>query len=227
MSDELSQRPHQTSVISRNEDAREAKLEAAELQKYLMAKIFFDCREYDRCASVFLPITLPKGELSLNEAASGNSGNGDKKPKEKASGSSSAALMSSGFPHLSQKALFLALYAKYMAGEKRRDEEAEQILGPSDNGSVINRELVGISQALEARFEMQHSRNETGQGWLEYLYGFVLAKGKNEREARSWLVKSLNLYSFNWGAWQELASLIESIEEVSECLLLQLLAPII
>jgi anaphase-promoting complex subunit 8 len=33
------------------------------------------------------------------------------------------------YPKLSQKSLFLALYAKYLAGEKRKEEETEMVLG--------------------------------------------------------------------------------------------------
>ena len=39
-----------------NPDRKEARLEAKELNRFLMAKSFFDCREFDRCAAVFLPV---------------------------------------------------------------------------------------------------------------------------------------------------------------------------
>lgn len=202
-------------VVSRNVDAREARLEAAEVQKYLMAKSFFDCREYDRCASVFLPTTLPKGQLPSHDPAVKSPGQKPSRPRISTAPPGPGSLeMPSGFPHLSQKALFLSLYAKYMAGEKRRDEETEMLLGPADSGAALNRELVGITQALGARIEIQEARGEAGQGWLEYLYGIVLAKGKNDDEARIWLLKSVNLEPYNWGAWQELMCLIANIDEV-------------
>lgn len=43
----------------------------------------------------------------------------------------------------------------------------------------------------------------------------VLAKEKNDEEARKWLIRSVHQYQFNWGAWQELAGLIDSVEDVS------------
>ncbi|KAL9085638.1 MAG: hypothetical protein Q9165_007539 [Trypethelium subeluteriae] len=115
---------------------------------------------------------------------------------------------------LSQKSLFLALYAKYMSGEKLRDEESEMILGPQDGGVAVNKELVGINQKLEDWFRSHPDSNDS-QGWLEYLYGVVLAKGKNEADAKKWFIRSIHRYSYNWGAWQELANLIESADELT------------
>jgi anaphase-promoting complex subunit 8 len=116
---------------------------------------------------------------------------------------------------LSQKALFLALYAKYMAGEKRMNEESEMILGPQDGGMTPNKELPGISAILEGWFAYLPTSGRRPQGWLEYLYAVVLAKGKNEKEALEYCFQSVQLYSYNWGAWQELGSLLGSVEEVS------------
>ena len=43
----------------------------------------------------------------------------------------------------------------------------------------------------------------------------MLAKEKDDEEARRWLVKSVIVYPYNWSAWLELGSLIGSVEEVS------------
>lgn len=193
-------------ILSHNDSFKEARLESGELPKYLLAKTFFDCREYDRCAAVFLPMTLPKGSIATHRESSSKGKETSELLREMA--------LSNGYPHLSQKALFLALYAKYMSGEKRKDEESETVLGPADGGGTVNRELVGISQALESRFALHKGDYEGGQGWLEYLYGIVLAKGKNDKEARKWFIRSVNRCPHNWGAWQELGSLISSIDEV-------------
>jgi len=193
-------------VLSPQTDSREARLEAAELSKYLMAKTYFDCREYDRCAAVFLPMILPKGEIASTKP----------KPEDKRTQSShaTAEIILDGAPHLSQKALFLALYARYMAGEKRKDEESETILGPSDGVLTINRELSSIQQQLKVRFQIQNKRGDNPQGWLEYLYGIVLAKQKSLEEAKSWLLRSVSYYQYNWSAWQELGDLVGTVHEV-------------
>ena len=179
-------------------DLAEAALESREAHKLLLAKAFFDCREFDRCAAVFLPTTLPRIPVDGPGAGKGK-----------------ATAKASPVSALSQKALFLALYAKYLSGEKRKDEESEMILGPADGGVAVNRELNGIAAILEQYFVERQARTKDGGGWLEYLYGIVLAKGKNEELAKEWFIRSVNIYPYNWGAWQELANLLNTIEDVS------------
>ena len=206
---------------STNSDPEEARLEAQELSKYLLAKSYFDCREYDRCAAVFLPSPLPRGPLSPNSPNSKSrihteAAKGKKKESESVNGHDST-LSNNVLPNLSQKSLFLALYAKYILGEKRKDEDGEMILGPVDGGSTVNKELVGITVGLQGWFADRAAKGLEGsnQGWLEYLYGIVLSKGKTEAEARRWLVRSVHLCPYNWGAWLELSELLNSVEEVS------------
>lgn len=211
-------RPIPTGVVSQNSDAQEAQIEARELHKYLMAKTYFDCREYDRCCAVFLPTLIPKGEVARTShgtaATSKDQALGDTEATKTSTKSEKEFEVTTGFPDLSRKALFLSLYAKYMAGEKRKDERSETILGPAD-GTITNAELNDLGRILETRLALQEERNEEPQGWLEYLYGVVLAKGKTRDVAKSWLIKSVRAYPFNWGAWQELNDLIETIEQVS------------
>ncbi len=163
-------------VVTGNIDAAEAQLEAKEINQYLLAKSFFDCREYDRCAAVFLPDTLLSGLLSTTSPTSSQatpSSTPKGKGKGKVAGSTpSRTPLGVIVPKLSQKSIFLALYAKFMSGEKKKDEESEMVMGPHDGGKATNKELVVISRFLENWF---HSRTMEGnqfagsQGWLEYL----------------------------------------------------------
>jgi anaphase-promoting complex subunit 8 len=205
-------------VISQNPDPIETALEARETHKYLLAKSFFDCREFDRCAAVFLPSAIPLGLLPTNAnvkpsvLATPQKGKG----KGTANTSTHATTSKNPYPKLSQKSLFLALYAKYMAGEKRKNEESEMVLGPADGGMTVNRELPDLASGLEGWFAEREEKGleEHGQGWLEYLYGIILAKGKIDKEAKRWLLKSAHRYPWNWGAWLELNDLIENFEEL-------------
>ena len=203
--------PVQSSVLSGSSDPFEARLEAHELHRYLLAKSYFDCREFERCAAVFLPLATPRAPMPGATRSKGKGSPSQAKGK--------AALESlpseDTLPRLSQKSLFLALYAKYMAGEKKKEEATEMILGPQDKASVENAELVGVSALLEKYF-CQRGPKKTGDGWLEYLYGVVLAKGKSEDEAKKWLVQSIHLCPFNWSAWLELNDLIESVDSLQE-----------
>ncbi|KAI9662582.1 MAG: Anaphase-promoting complex subunit 23 [Bathelium mastoideum] len=191
-----------------NLSRREAQLEARERHEYLLAQSYFNCREFDRCAAVFLPNVIPNG--STPSTPSKTKLKQSPKGKSRLHTSKGAKKQNT----LSQRSLFLALYAKYMSGEKLKNEESEMILGPHDGGVAVNKELVGISHTLEDWFS-QHADSADSQGWLEYLYGMVLAKGKNEEDAKRWLIKSIHSYAYNWGAWQELANLIASAEELT------------
>ena len=219
MQDVDQQTPQISVAASINTDPEEARLERQEFSKYLLAKSYYDCREYDRCASVFLPIGFSKASLaSATSPTSQRSAPRSAKGKGKAAeGSSAASRIAVALPHLSQKSLFLALYAKYMAGEKRRDEDSEMALGPNDNGSTVNKELVAISRSLESWFAERETKGKSAQnqGWLEYLYGIVSVRGKTEDDAKQWLLKSISIFQYNWGAWIELSELIGSQEEVS------------
>jgi anaphase-promoting complex subunit 8 len=50
-------------------------------------------------------------------------------------------------------------------------------------------------------------------------YGIVLCKAKNEEEAKKWLIRSVNLYPYNWGAWQELGLMLETVDDVGSTLM--------
>ncbi|KAF2728163.1 anaphase-promoting complex subunit CDC23 [Polyplosphaeria fusca] len=207
----------QTPSVHLPKDPTEARLEAREMPKYLLAKSFFDCREFDRCAAVFLPGPLPKG--ASNPTASPPSTSKPAKGKMKLTTPTKPKPPHFSVYSLSQKALFLALYAKFMAGEKRKNEDSEMILGPQDGGVTANKELPSITAVLEEWFVPLSTSGRKSQGWLEYLYGIVLAKGKNEEHAKEYLLQSVQRYPYNWGAWQELSSLLGTVEEMQQLIL--------
>ncbi|KAF1937000.1 anaphase-promoting complex subunit CDC23 [Clathrospora elynae] len=196
-------------------DATEARLEAREAHKFLLAKTYFDCREYDRCAAIFLPGPLPKGAIHAASTPAAKS-RPVAKGKAKIGTPTKATFSSDAISGLSQKSLFLALYAKYIGGEKRMNEDSEMILGPQDGGATLNKALPGVSAVLEEWFKNLPTSGRQPQGWLEYLYGIVLAKGKNEKLATDYLIKSVNQYTYNWGAWQELQALLSTTEELNQ-----------
>ncbi|PKS08013.1 hypothetical protein jhhlp_006625 [Lomentospora prolificans] len=208
---------HSASISGGNPDPEEARLEAQEFSKYLLAKSFFDCREYDRCAAVFLPEAMLSGilESKTEPLTSGTpKGKGKLRPSTGAAEPSTATSM----PKISQKSLFLALYAKVMSGEKRKDEDAEMVMGPHDVGTVGNKQLVLVSKCLNMWFEERAVGDDEAagsQGWLEYLYGMVLAKEKNTDRALEYLVRSVHLFPMNWGCWLEMASLISRVEDLN------------
>lgn len=219
--DEHQSYPYFPAVVSANRSREEARLEAQEASRYLLAKSFFDCREFDRCAAVFL---TPKSAKPVSATAAMKTSprtpttKASKGKGKESSPSTSAAFVTPEYnlPEMSQKALFLALYAKYMSGEKRKDEDSEMILGPFDNATTRNKELVDLIKILEGWFADREAKGQesSSQGWLEYLYGTILIKEKSMEEGKKWLIKSVNRCPLNWSAWQELNDLFDDTEEV-------------
>lgn len=199
-------------IFAPNHDPVEAEREAQELGQYLLAKSYFDCKEFERCAAVFLPEPLLASLLGATPKETQTSRS---KGKGKASG---GFVSESTLPNISQKSLFLALYAKVMAGEKHKDEETEMIMGPQDSGAVINKQLVIVSRILSMWFAQRKDDEgdyPASQGFLEYLYGMVLAKEKNDNLALEYLMQSVHLFPWNWGSWLEITNLISRVEQVS------------
>lgn len=194
------------------DDPEEAALESKEACKYLFAKSLFDVKEYDRCAAVFLPPAVPAGGLAIFEKTKSKTSTST--PRKARNGLSESAQI----PRLSQKSLFLSLYARYMAGENRKEEEGEMILGPTDGGVSSNRELPSLAKLLEDYFRARDAADpqiKRSQGWIEYLYGIVLARSKQEELAQEWLLRSVRLNPYHWGAWEELSGLLVSVDDLN------------
>ena len=212
--------PTLPNIIAGQADPEEAALEAREINKYLLAKSFFDCREFDRCAAVFLPETILSSVIraSENMHQQPSAPTNDKGKIQIPSLVSPKTKAHAKLRKLSQKSLFLALYAKLMAGEKRKDEDIEMVMGPHDSGKTVNKELVKIHKILHHWFQERDSVSASSpdgsQGWLEFLYGVVLAKERNEKDAMEYLIRSVQAFPMNWGAWLEIANLVNSYTEV-------------
>ena len=157
-----------SAVPTQNADPEEAALEAREMNKYLLAKSLFDCREFDRCAAVFVPDSMLASIVSPKDAASA----AESRARGKAAAAAPKAATGTALPRISQRSLFLALYAKYLSGEKRKDEDSEMVMGPQDLGACVNKQLLSISGYLEAWFDARKTEDgedADSQGWLEYL----------------------------------------------------------
>lgn len=191
------------------------------MPKYLLAKTLFDCREFRRCAGVFL--TTSNSSLDITLRADRSSAHLDRQPQSIDVG-------------ISQKALFLASHALLMAGRKQKTEDISQILGPLDTGAIVNKGLAPIRRLLETWLGLLQPQRKSSQGWLEYLsvfsvysftlpwltlihqlprYGQVLAEDKSDDLAINWLLRSVSINPWNWGAWQELCHLIRNVQHVS------------
>lgn len=131
--------------------------------EYMLAKGFFDTRQYKRAAALLQDKTAPQ-------------------------------------------ALFLRFYALYIYGERRKEEERQEL---ADWTEPVNTELDTLRECLTS---LQKSGKLDAHLW--YLFGTVLKRLKLKKEATTALQESLALFPYNWGAWLELAPLCETREDV-------------
>lgn len=97
--------------------------------------------------------------------------------------------------------VFLRLYATYLAGERRKEEERMEL----SDCDAQNHELDSLRHELRSLLEADRSDPH-----LWYLYGVVLKRQKQASSAVSALVQSLAQFPYNRGAWLELAPLCET-----------------
>ncbi|XP_028842596.1 cell division cycle protein 23 homolog [Denticeps clupeoides] len=107
----------------------------------------------------------------------------------------------------SQKAYFLYMYSRYLSGEKKKDDETVDSLGPLEKGQVRNEAL----RELRVDLSKKHSAGEL-DGFALYLYGVVLRKLDLIKEAVDIFVAATHALPLHWGAWLELCNLITNIE---------------
>ncbi|KAK2190637.1 hypothetical protein NP493_72g01031 [Ridgeia piscesae] len=108
----------------------------------------------------------------------------------------------------SAKVYFLCMYAQYLAGEKRRLDNASDSIGPQDN--------IDLEKMKSLRREF-HSKYKTCglDGYSLYLYGIVLKKLDLLKEAVTVLTESVHKAPLHWGAWLELSLLITDKDTLS------------
>ncbi|KAI8636467.1 anaphase promoting complex subunit 8, partial [Parasitella parasitica] len=105
----------------------------------------------------------------------------------------------------SPKLYFLRLYAKYLAGEKRREELSQEIFGVTEDTKADNLELNSIYEELTE----DHNKGNLDAFGL-YLYGIVLRKRNAGFKAAAVLLESIRKYQHNWSAWMELGLLVQN-----------------
>ncbi|KAI9487958.1 anaphase-promoting complex subunit 8-like protein [Zychaea mexicana] len=101
--------------------------------------------------------------------------------------------------------MFLRLYAKFLAGEKRKNERIHDMLDVSENSHAKNAELDAIYKELK-----QYHDQDKLDAFNLYLYGTVLRKREFNDKAAVALLSSLKKYEYNWSAWIELGALVTS-----------------
>ncbi|XP_069755316.1 cell division cycle protein 23 homolog isoform X2 [Narcine bancroftii] len=114
----------------------------------------------------------------------------------------------------SQKAYFLYMYSRYLSGEKKKDDETVDSLGPLEKGQVKNESL----RELRVELSRKHKAREL-DGFGLYLYGVVLRKLDLIKEAIDVFVEATHRLPLHWGAWLELCNLITDKEMLKPMIL--------
>lgn len=101
---------------------------------------------------------------------------------------------------------FLSLYARYLLGEKKRDEDRLEASGPLGRPQGANTELDAVESGCQvAMASLKRQGVNSGEDpFLLYLRGLALSDLQRTDEAIACLARSLHLYPCNWGAWQAL-----------------------
>ncbi|TPX46175.1 hypothetical protein SeMB42_g03810 [Synchytrium endobioticum] len=111
--------------------------------------------------------------------------------------------------------VFLKLYSRFLAAEKRTSEEMPDPFSEKDRriASASNSEFQAVQVEL-------YERNDSSglDGYLLYLYGLILSRQKQESQARDVLIESIKKAPLNWSAWLELSTFIQSPTDMNAIL---------
>ncbi|CAO3613242.1 unnamed protein product [Cunninghamella echinulata] len=99
---------------------------------------------------------------------------------------------------------FLRLYARYLLGEKQKEEQHYDVLSVNDNSLTENMELGSIHDELVEAYE----NDQPLDAFCFYLFGIVLRQRGENQTAAFMLIESIKKYEFNWSAWKELSTLV-------------------
>ena len=108
--------------------------------------------------------------------------------------------------------LFVGLRARYLAGERRAEEELVELAGPLGKAEVANEELPALDAEL-ARLRAGGGENGADP-FLAYLHGVVLRALERADEAARALADSVRAFPCNWLAWRELVPLAGEAEQI-------------
>lgn len=106
-----------------------------------------------------------------------------------------------------QRLYFLRSYAKYMLGEKRKEQELLEVTDPLEKSNAKN------DQLQDLRTEMSDLKNSIGlDAFNLYLLGIIYKASGILDKARDVFVEALNAYPYIWSAWVDLAILCKDCD---------------
>lgn len=112
--------------------------------------------------------------------------------------------------------LFLRVYAKYIAGERSKQEARVESKDPLQIAAVKNQYLQELLETMKTIY-----RNDPSclDGYCLFVFGLLWKAVGDVTHARHVLIQSIKLAPLNWSAWLTLAELIPNkhlLTEISE-----------
>ena len=103
-------------------------------------------------------------------------------------------------------AFFLSSYASYLVGEKRKEEEILESNNQLEKSQIVNEKLQELMDNINKR-EKEIKNNEL-DGFHYYIKGIILRELNRDKESIESLIKSVNIFPYNWSAWRSLSELV-------------------
>lgn len=94
--------------------------------------------------------------------------------------------------------VFLRNYAKFLSGEKTKEEAYQGILSSQENIEQ-NAQVASILKSINCS-----SQPIQDDPFIQYLLGVIHRRQRNESQAVIHLVRAIEGFLYNWSAWQEL-----------------------
>ncbi|KAL0271726.1 UNVERIFIED_CONTAM: hypothetical protein PYX00_008721 [Menopon gallinae] len=101
---------------------------------------------------------------------------------------------------------FLHYYARYLSFDKKRVEEM------TEQTCILDSSHTAVLSQLQRELAKERSENDL-DGYCCYLYGVLCKRLHLQQEAIDALCESVRKEPLHWGAWKELASLIDDIRQ--------------
>ena len=104
-------------------------------------------------------------------------------------------------------AFFVSLYAMYLVGEQRKEEQISESNNQLEKSQVINKNLREIMDKIKKKEDCIKDVHQL-DAFHFFIKGVVLRELNRDTEAIDALIKCVNIFPYNWSAWRSLSELI-------------------
>jgi len=109
--------------------------------------------------------------------------------------------------------LFLKCYAKYIAGERSKQQRQVEAKDPLQVASVKNQYVTELLATMQSQYKADPTSLD---GYCFFVFALLWRNVGNVEKARFFLIESIKSVPLNWSAWLTLAELITNKHELGE-----------